>query len=538
MKTPIRVALTLGLGLCGLSAGAITQAELDAQLQARWRDDRTGACVVAAVIEGDAVVRGRTCASERADGGPGDDAAFEIGSVSKTMLAFLVADLVAAGRWSLDDPLERHLPEAAVLPHQGERRILLRDLLAHTSGLPPLPARLRPEQPDDPYATVTERYLLDSLADVRLEQPIGSRATYSNFGMMLVSLAVTRAFGGDLEGALKERLFAPLGMAGAYLARPPTNQPQAKGHASGGRAVPHWTITPALAGVGMVRATLDDMVRYASAMTGARTGPWTERMRMTQQPLAAGFAMNWMRTSVAGHDLVLHEGGTGGFSSLVLLEPSRRKAVVVLADTALTDLGGLSRLGLSLLDPRAPTEAPRRALPVPEALKAELAGEYQLGPLTMRIWADGTRLHAQAHGQPAFELHHDSYGDLYPEEFTALLTPQREDGRIDRFLWRQGGGVLEGRRLTAARAATIALSDWAGEYELAPGFHLRVFETEGRLRVQATGQSAIDAEATGSDRLEVPVVGAMVSFLRDAWGKVTAARLTQGGKTLEGPKRR
>jgi len=59
------------------------------------------------------------------------------------MTAFLVADLVAAGRWSLDDPIARHLPAGTRVPRQGERQILVRDLLTHSAALPPLPARMR-----------------------------------------------------------------------------------------------------------------------------------------------------------------------------------------------------------------------------------------------------------------------------------------------------------------------------------------------------------------------------------------------------------
>ena len=305
--------------------------------------------------------------------------------------------------------------------------------------------------------------------------------------------------------------------------------------------MPAWTAATSLAGVGMVRASLQDMELYAAAMAGARPGPWSARMRLTQQALAHGFGMNWMLRQIKGHEVVLHEGATGGFSSIVVLEPARRKAVVVLADTGLADLGGLSDLGLSLLGVDVPLGKPRRETPAPAALLSELPGEYVLNGMPLRIWAEESRLQLQAQGQPAFELRHDDRGDLYPAEFSALLTPLREGSRIERFQWRQGGGVFEGRR-QAAQASTNALRpewrDWLGEYELAPGFRLRVFEEGGRLRVQATGQASIEAMASGHDRLEIQAVGAVVVFSRDSMGAVQAAQLLQGGQTLSGPKLR
>ena len=119
------------LALAAHGAQAMTDAELAQRLQARFAGDRTGLCVAAAVIDGAQVARAHVCAKPRADGGPGDDAAFEIGSVTKTMTAALVADLIQSGRWSLDDPIAKHLPPGTVVPRQGERQILVQIGRAH-----------------------------------------------------------------------------------------------------------------------------------------------------------------------------------------------------------------------------------------------------------------------------------------------------------------------------------------------------------------------------------------------------------------------
>lgn len=497
----------------------------------------------AAVIERDRVVRGSGCAGTRKAAPPAADAAFEIGSVSKTMTAFLVAGLIQRGQWSLDDPIARHLPEGTAVPRQGERQILVRDLLTHSAGLPGLPPGMPMPNPADPYAALTEAQLLAALGRVTLSRPIGSQAEYSNFGMMLVSLAAARSLGGDLEAALRERLFGPLGMAGAYVAKPRGVRP-APGHLPGGAATPAWTITPNLAGVGMVKATLDDMVRYARAELGSLPEVLTaatEALRFTQQPLAHGFAMNWVVSRQQGRELRLHEGGTGGFSSLVVLEPGAQRAVVLLADTALTDLGGLGDVGLALLGLEVPLQ-PRREVAMPPPLRRALVGDWEVGGVTLQLReAEDGRLLAQARGQSEFELRQDSRGDLYPTSFSALLRlepPEAEGQPVRRFSWHQGGGTMQGRRVGMVEAApTItnpAWRDWAGEYQLAPQFSLRVFEREGRLMVQGSGQPAIAAEPVGTDRIEIKAVGAIVEFERDAAGQVVAAVLRQGGRVMRG----
>ena len=496
--------------------------------------------MLAALVEGSQVTRSRYCARPRVDGGPGADAAFEIGSISKTMTAFLVSDLIAAGQWSLDDPIAKHLPAGTAVPRQGERQILVRDLLTHSAGLPALPSRMRSTDPANPYANLSEADLLASLADAQLSRPIGSQAEYSNFGMMVVSLAVARAHGGDFERALRSKLFEPLQMNGAFIARAPAGVPQAQGHLPSSTPTAAWTITPNLAGVGMVRATLDDMIKYAQAQLGSIDTPLRARLQATHRPLAHGFAMNWMVLNVQGHELLVHEGGTGGFSSLLALEPARQRALVILADTALTDLGGLGDIGLALLDPSVPPGKPRLTATPPPALRKALLGEYELAGLNARIFEKDGRLMGQAEGQPALELLYDDHGDFYPTAVSALLTPVFANGRVDRFAWRQGGGVLEGVRKGSQRppiASNPLWKDWAGDYQLAPQFSLRVFEADGKLLVQGSGQPAIAAQVSGTDRIEIKAVGAVVEFKRGASGEVVSATLLQGGQKLDGKKK-
>ncbi|KPF67040.1 hypothetical protein IP84_14610 [beta proteobacterium AAP99] len=544
IRTPLKAAATMGT-LLALSAGTLAQTADDPalleQLKARFENDRTGACVVAAVIEGAQVRRARYCANPKAQRTLTDDTVFEIGSVTKTMTAFLVADLIEQGKWSLDDSIARHLPAGTVLPRQGERQITVRDLVTHTSGLPALPSRMNPAQPDNPYAGLTEQQLLDSLADVRLSRPIGSQAEYSNFGMMVLSLAVARANGNDFEAALKRKLFEPLGMKTAYVAKPPSGVVSARGHNPAAQPTSAWTITPNLAGVGMVRASLNDMIRYAQAQVGVADTPLLKTMQFTQQPLGRGFGMNWLVQNVQGRTLIGHEGGTGGFSSLVSMEPAAKRAVVMLADTSLADLGGLGDVASALLGLPRVVGKPRVQQPIPDALRKALEGDWALSGLPIRIWTDGGKLMAQVQGQGAFELFYDSRGDFYPTVTSATLTPVLQDGKVNTFRWVQGGGVLEGVRKgsrVAPTATNPAWKDWAGEYQLAPSFSLRVFEEGGALKIQGTGQPSIPAEVTGTDRIEVKAVGAVVEFTRDAKGDVVSATLRQAGQVIPGPKKR
>ena len=550
-KTLLALVLAAALPAAAQEAahGGLAQA-----VRARLDGDRTGACLAVALVDGDRVQRAFECADPAQAGRIGPATAFEVGSVTKPMTAALLALHVAEGRASLDDPLSRHLPGTRVPALDGQP-IRLRHLVTHTSGLPALPAGLVPADPADPYATLAPAALLEALSKTTLDRAPGTRFEYSNFAMMLLSHVVSGLGGADVETQLRARLFAPAGMHGAHVATPPAGIAAAQGHLSTGRPTAAWTFHPRLSGVGGVRATLDDMVRYVQAhLDGTGDARPDAALAATRRPVAtaatpANVGMNWMLQPWRdGGTLVAHEGGTGGFSSLVAFVPGTRRGVVILSDTSLNALGGLGTLGMHLLDPAMPAPKPRRAATPDASLLSALEGRYRLeGGPGIRLWQQDGALWGQADGQGAFRLGHDDAGDFYPLDFDALLSPQRQaDGRYA-FRWMQGGAAMLARRADPAPAAAGApraqapaapLADYVGTYPLAPGFELVFTVEDGRLHAQGTGQPAIALDAVERDVFVADAVGAELRFERGADGRVGAVTLRQGGQALRGERGR
>ena len=77
---------------------------------------------------------------------------FEIGSITKTFTATLLADMAQRGVVRLDQPVAELLPAGTVVPTRNGRAITLEDLSAQRSGLPRMPGNFAPKNPDDPYA--------------------------------------------------------------------------------------------------------------------------------------------------------------------------------------------------------------------------------------------------------------------------------------------------------------------------------------------------------------------------------------------------
>jgi CubicO group peptidase (beta-lactamase class C family) len=141
---------------------------------------------------------------------PGDtpaDGRFEVGSVTKTMTATLLALLAADGSLRLDDEVGRWLPAGA------NAGISLRQLATHTSGLPRLAPSMGLPTVDlaNPYAGFgagkAEDALRQAVADV------GAPVLYSNFGYQLLGLVLERASGLPYGQLITDRLLTPLGMS-------------------------------------------------------------------------------------------------------------------------------------------------------------------------------------------------------------------------------------------------------------------------------------------------------------------------------------
>jgi CubicO group peptidase (beta-lactamase class C family) len=532
--------------LFAASASAMSDSDLSAALEQRFKGDRTGACIAAAVIDNGTIASAYICADAQSRRPYDEHTAFEIGSVTKTMTAALLAEFMLRGDITLDDPVAKLLPSGTSVPTFNERQITIGDIVTHTSGLPSIPPQWRLTDINNPYAGVTERDLLAALAATRLTRAPGSQWEYSNFAMMVLSYALAKRRGTDYEAMLRERLLAPLGMDDTYIARRPSHVRLAQGHLSNAMPAMPWDFPADMAGVGGVRATLPDMVRYLEGQLGTRASVITPALARTQQQVATvgghTMAMNWILSSVNGRTIVAHDGGTGGYSSSVAIDGQAKRAVVLLSDTALTSVGGFGTLGLHLLDPSVPIGAPRIVATAEATLIDALVGRYRLrNGLGMELRHAGNRLTIQADGQPQFEMGYDSAGDFYPLQFDALLQPKRKADGTHTFTWFQLGGVLEAERIgTPAPVAAkwtpteAQLKEYEGSYPLAPTFALRVFATGAKLYVQGTNQGPLEVASLDKDIFIAESAGAEINFERNASGNVIALILKQRGQVLRG----
>ena len=146
------------------------------------------------------------------------DDIFWIASMSKPMTATALMMLVDEGKVSVDDPVERYLPEfkgqmvidpkdLAKTPHPPNHPILIRNILSHTSGLPPISPVEKPTLDLLPLSEAVRAHARDALRF----QP-DTEYEYSNAGINTAGRIVEVVSGMPYEKFMEERLFQPLGM--------------------------------------------------------------------------------------------------------------------------------------------------------------------------------------------------------------------------------------------------------------------------------------------------------------------------------------
>jgi uncharacterized protein YneR len=81
------------------------------------------------------------------------------------------------------------------------------------------------------------------------------------------------------------------------------------------------------------------------------------------------------------------------------------------------------------------------------------------------------------------------------------------------------------------------LSQYAGTYELQPGFDIVVTLEGDQLMAQATGQGKLPLFAESETKFFYKVVDAQIEFFKDGKGSISNIVLYQGGREMKAPKK-
>lgn len=478
---------------------------------------------------------------------PAERVLFEIGSISKVFTGVLLAQAVNEGRLALTDTLATRLPDVKF--HDPViAAITLEQLATHSSCLPRLPSNMATADARDPYASYDDADLRDYLSLASLGKQPPCPADYSNLGFGVLGVVVERALGKPWAALVQERIAAPLGMTDTAQALSEDQLSRFALPWDGDEAAAPWTFQ-AMSGAGALRSTLLDMSRFADALLAGSSGPLAREWpllsaKRAEMPAVGGHVgLALVSAKDHGEEALMHDGGTGGYRSSLVVKPSSGRATVVLASNA--DAAPPAWLAAWQAAQQAPAARTEVTLP-PETLD-EYAGSYALDPKTkFTLGRHGGGLVARLTGQPFSPIFASAKDEFFFKVVDAQLSFRRgATGRIEGVTLKQNGRELPATR-TADAAPKVeipdaaALADFAGDYDFGafmPGGSFSVKPGPGALVVQLTGQPALLAFPAGRDRWEYDVVPAALVFERDAAGRVVALVLHQNGMEMRAPRK-
>ncbi len=305
------------------------------------------------------------------------DTPMEIGSTTKPLTGMLLADLAEDGVVALDQS------PAALLGTEdsGLAATTLEALSTHTSGLP----REATERGSGPVRFVLgagnlhDGYDATTIVEAASGHDLDGEhdAAYSNLAVALLGQALADATDTPYPELLDARILSPLGMDATTVATTPDAVPAeaATGwSANGVRPAPWIGEGLAPAGVGPWSTVEDLSVLLEAVLAGDAPGiealapraAFAEDMRI---------GLGWLQaTDDAGRQVLMHDGGTGGFLTFVGASPEAQRGVAMIASTDfLMSPHTLVPIGRALLaDADAPDDPPVPPLDVPAAAVAAL----------------------------------------------------------------------------------------------------------------------------------------------------------------------
>jgi CubicO group peptidase (beta-lactamase class C family) len=221
------------------------------------------------------------------------DSIFRIYSMTKPVTGVAMMMLYEEGKWRLDDPVSRYIPEFAKLQvyvgdnpdgtmktEDARRPMTMRELMTHSAGLGyvlsqthPIDRTITQQRILDPSAPL--QTMIEKLAKVPLHTQPGTRWQYS-IAVDVQGYLVEKLSGQPFAEFLKTRLFDPLGMKDTAFYVPKQKLARlAMVHTDGqaGKVAPptdnaeSFTVPPAgPSGGGGLYSTSDDYLRFAQML--------------------------------------------------------------------------------------------------------------------------------------------------------------------------------------------------------------------------------------------------------------------------------
>jgi D-alanyl-D-alanine carboxypeptidase len=201
MPRPAEISTTV------IEADPALGARVDAAAEDALREIPAAGLSIAVVRHGEPVLAKGYGYADLAERVPASAATiYRLASITKEFTGAAILHLAEEGRLSLDDRIDDYLPD---YPGEG-RRITIRQLLSHTSGLSDV--AVLPLLEGSGGVGIDRDQLIDVVASQPLDAEPGTEHSYSNVGFILLGIVIEHVTGTTYADYLQDEILRPLGL--------------------------------------------------------------------------------------------------------------------------------------------------------------------------------------------------------------------------------------------------------------------------------------------------------------------------------------
>jgi len=275
---------------------------------------------------------------------------FEIGSITKTFTGILLAYFVEQKKLSLDDPINKYLPDSIPAIAFNGKPVTLASLSNHSSGLPRLPGNFWDgADMQNPYKHYDNQKLFQYLKNFQPVREPGAQYEYSNLAVGLLGVILERVSGKSYEQLCREIIWQPLKMNSTRITLVKSDSALvATGHNAQADPNHSWEFI-SLAAAGAIRSSVNDLLNYARGQFGG-SGDLTlhKAIALSHQQTwtrnQTRVALGWHLISNNGQSYIFHNGQTGGYYTVLLINKETSNAVVMLTNGLVDPMGTAQEL--------------------------------------------------------------------------------------------------------------------------------------------------------------------------------------------------
>lgn len=258
------------------------------------------------------------------------ESSYRLASVTKTITAVAVLQLVEQGKIDLEAEVQQYVP---YFPRK-KWPVKVRHLLGHLGGISHYRNYDKEGHIKEPKNT---EEALAIFKDFELVAEPGTKYHYSSYGYNLLGAAIENASGESYGDYIKKYIFGPLGMSNSRMDSPVDLIPKrVRGYRLIGGEIKNseYIDISSRFAAGGTRSTVVDLIKYAQGIIRGdllKSETWKKMFKpmVIKDGFLTGYGMGWRVTPWRGHFQIYHSGSQPETRTHLLIFPTENFAVAM-----------------------------------------------------------------------------------------------------------------------------------------------------------------------------------------------------------------